>query len=80
VGCWFRRIFAGFGNHYYLPNLPVGREIFKSENRIIYLRDCSDTFPGQFFEKFPCSEIISRPLGGMGVTLYDMFNLLYLDF
>ena len=63
--------FCRVWDHYYLPNLSVGMEIFKSENRIIYLRDCSDTFPGQLFEKFPCNEIISRRLGGMGVTLYD---------
>jgi hypothetical protein len=58
----------------------MAREVFKSENRVIYLRDCSDTFPGQLFEKFPCDEIISRRLGGMGVTPYDMFDLLYADF
>jgi hypothetical protein len=49
----------------------MAREVFNSENGVIYLRDCSDTFPGQLFEKFPCDEIISRRLGGMGVNLYD---------
>jgi hypothetical protein len=55
----------------------VTREVFKSENDIINLCDRSKTLSGQFFEKFSCDEVVSWSLGGMGISLYDMFDLLY---